>query len=223
MAIEDAYQQLTQNEKEVLAKDRERWERMGAGAHLNDWLAYGEGLLLRRQMAMRIAFVNRPEGRGYAEAFAALMRRDGLDSMDKASMTAVLWLHDNPEHMTMLREIMAGLTPGERSRLNSPKSARERVTAVLKARGAGTEASLKASPLARLKEENAELRRKLAALEAKADGGHLDAGLDTVANIVSTLVGNNVARPGRLKAIRDGLTVEIEKRKAEQKTGSTRQ
>jgi hypothetical protein len=175
MAIEDAYQQLTQNEKEVLAKDRERWERMGAGAHLNDWLAYGEGLLLRRQMAMRIAFVNRPEGRGYAEAFAALMRRDGLDSMDKGSMTAVLWLHDNPEHMTVLREIMAGLTPGERSRLNSPKSARERVTAVLKARVAGTEAKLKGSPLAKLKEENADLRRKLAVMEAKAvDGGLFD-------------------------------------------------
>ena len=52
---------LTVSERQVLDDDRERWRRMGSGAHLDDWLAYGPGLLIRRRLAMRIAYVNRPE------------------------------------------------------------------------------------------------------------------------------------------------------------------
>ena len=70
---------LTVSERQVLDDDRERWRRMGSGAHLDDWLAYGPGLLIRRRLAMRIAYVNRPEGKGYARAFAQLMEHDGLD------------------------------------------------------------------------------------------------------------------------------------------------
>ncbi len=87
---------LTVSERQVLDDDRERWRRMGSGAHLDDWLAYGPGLLIRRRLAMRIAYVNRPEGKGYARAFAQLMEHDGLDTMDKTSISAVLWLHDAP-------------------------------------------------------------------------------------------------------------------------------
>ena len=36
---------LTVSERQVLDDDRERWRRMGSGAHLDDWLAYGPGLL----------------------------------------------------------------------------------------------------------------------------------------------------------------------------------
>jgi len=35
---------LTVSERQVLDDDRERWRRMGSGAHLDDWLAYGPGL-----------------------------------------------------------------------------------------------------------------------------------------------------------------------------------
>jgi hypothetical protein len=58
---------LTVSERQVLDDDRERWRRMGSGAHLDDWLAYGPGLLIRRRLAMRIAYVNRPEGKGYVQ------------------------------------------------------------------------------------------------------------------------------------------------------------
>jgi hypothetical protein len=37
---------LTVSERQVLDDDRERWRRMGSGAHLDDWLAYGPGLLI---------------------------------------------------------------------------------------------------------------------------------------------------------------------------------
>jgi hypothetical protein len=39
---------------------------------------------------MRLAHVNRPEGKGYALAFAQLMKADGLDTMEKTSISAVL-------------------------------------------------------------------------------------------------------------------------------------
>jgi hypothetical protein len=81
---------LTVSERQVLDDDRERWQRMGSGAHLDDWLAYGPGLLIRRRLAMRIAYVNRPEGKGYARAFAQLMEHDGLDTMDKTSIGGAL-------------------------------------------------------------------------------------------------------------------------------------
>jgi hypothetical protein len=174
MKIETERANLTQSELGVLAEDRERWKRMGAGAHLDDWLAYGPGLMLRRRMAMHIAFVNRPEGKGYVQAFAALMEADGLHTMDKQSISAVLWLHDNPEHMTILREIRDTMTIGERSRLNSPISARQRVEKLLKvrtkAREEGTdeaqaEAEMKTSPMARMRAQNLEQQRRIAHLE----------------------------------------------------------
>ena len=43
---------------------------MGAGGHLDDWLAYQPGLMIRRRLAMRLAFTNKPEGKGYVQAFA---------------------------------------------------------------------------------------------------------------------------------------------------------
>ena len=58
-------QELTAGEIHILAEDRERWRKMGAGAYLDDWLAFGPGLMIRRRLAMRRAFVNRPEGKGY--------------------------------------------------------------------------------------------------------------------------------------------------------------
>ena len=114
---------LTVSERQVLDDDRERWRRMGSGAHLDDWLAYGPGLLIRRRLAMRIAYVNRPEGKGYARAFAQLMEHDSLDTRDKTSISAVLWLHDAPERLSVLREIRGTMTVGQCARLNSPISA----------------------------------------------------------------------------------------------------
>jgi hypothetical protein len=165
---------LTQSERDVLKHDAERWRRMGAGSHLDDWLAYGPGLMIRRRLAMRIAFVNRPEGKGYAQTFAALMKADGLDHMDKTSISALLWLNDEPERIQMLRELRESMTPGERSRLNSPISARKRVEQILNARHSGTEESVKVSPVAQLKEQITKQAREIAELQqklAKRDDG----------------------------------------------------
>jgi hypothetical protein len=209
MKVEIEHEQLTDSEGKVLAEDGTRWKRMGAGAHLDDWLAYGPGLMLRRRMAMRIAFVNRPEGRGYAQAFGDLMQRNGLHTMDKTSVSAILWLHDEPERMTTLRQIRDTMTVGERARLNSPISARQRVEKILKVREAGQETVVKTSPLARqaaLVAEQAReiehLKEQLAAAERR-DGSLFDLKRDSVDSIANTIVGSITA--GRAESIARGV------------------
>ena len=97
---------------------------------------------------MRLAFTNKPEGKGYAQAFGELMKADGLlDPAVKTSFTAVLWLGDDPERMKVLRELREAMPPGQRSRLNSPITARQRVEAILQARRHGVEESVKTSPV----------------------------------------------------------------------------
>src|SRR5262249_48884876 len=160
------------SEREVLARDGERWRRMGAGGHLDDWLAYYPGLAIRRRLAMKLAYTNQPAGSNYKEYYAQLMAKDGMDAGDK-SFSHVLWLGDDPERTQILRDIRENLTPGQRSRLNSPIAARQRVEAVLKARESGTEDKVKASPVALLKEQKAALEREVATLReklARADG-----------------------------------------------------
>ena len=147
MSIEDIKQsELTASEREVLTNDRTRWERMGAGAHLDEWLAYGPGLMIRRRLAMRLAFVDRPEGQGYTAAMSQLLEADGIQTKDKTAMaafTAVQWLHDEPERLVILREIREAMKPGQHSQLNNPISARQRVHKILAARASGTEERVK--------------------------------------------------------------------------------
>lgn len=192
-----AQSELTASERTVLAEDRARWERMGGGAHLDDWLAYGPGLLIRRRLAMKLGHVNRPEGRNYAAAFSALMEKDGLHTMDKTSISAVLWLEDNPEHLRILREIRETMTVGERSRLNSPIAARQQVEKILKVRAGGVEETLRTSPFAMLKRKVAEQDRQLADLQERlasaqrdADRSFFDIKLDRAEHIGRALADN---------------------------------
>jgi hypothetical protein len=180
--IERAERELTVGEREMLAKDRELWRHLGAGAHLDEMLSLGPGLMLRRRLAMRMAFVNRPEGKGYGQKFNAIMVRDqfydraGKDSTARTIMSNIMWLHDEPERLAILREIRDAMTPGERARLNSPGAARQRVEAVLKARKSGTEETLRGSPVTKLREQLVEKDREIAHLKAqlaKADAGSL--------------------------------------------------
>jgi hypothetical protein len=198
MQIEDIKRtELTQSERDVLTDDRARWRKMSGGSHLDDWLAYYPGLSIRRRLAMRIAFVNKPEGKGYNTAFSQLMQADGLDSKDKM-WSHVLWLRDDPEHERVLRELREAMTPGERSRLNSPISARQRVEKVTKAREGGTEEKMSQSPLAMWKNRAAEHARKIAHLEEQLasaeqrqeDGSLFDLKNDSADNIAMAIVGN---------------------------------
>jgi hypothetical protein len=191
---------------------------------------------LRRQIAQRIAHVNKPEGKGYTQAFAALLEADGLNTMDKYSISAVLWLNDDPERMTVLREIRETMTIGERSRLNSPISARQRVEKILKMRKAAAqtreegregepegepedepEECPRLSPMARLKEQIAEqtreiehLKERLAAAEQR-DGSLFDLRRDAIDDIAAVIMSN--ATPGRVQGIAHALIRLLKKQK----------
>jgi hypothetical protein len=193
--------ELTVSERDVLANDRERWKRMGAGSHLDEWLSFGPGLMIRRHLAMKLAHTNRPEGRAYNENMSALMVRDGFYSAKetknsgiKLTMTAVLWLHDEPERLIALREIRDTMTPGERARLNSPISARQRVEKLLKAREGGTEEKQKDSPVKLLKDKIAVLESDLAKANAKLakrdDGSLFDLKNDSAEDIIAAVLAN---------------------------------
>jgi hypothetical protein len=148
---------------------------------------------------MRLAHTNKPEGRGYNIEFGRLMLHDGLNWKDgtvKNSMGAVLWLNDDPERLIILREIRESMTPGERARLNSPISARQRVEKVIKARGGGAEETVRFSPVSNLKREIAEkdraiahLEERLAAAEAR-DGSLFDLKRDSADEIVRAVLAN---------------------------------
>jgi hypothetical protein len=191
MTIQEIKQaELNVGERDVLERDKERWQRLGAGAHLDEWLEFYPGLAIRRRLAMRIAFTNKPEGKGYSTALSQLYADDGFNIDDKSMMKAftdVLWLGDDPGRVTVLREIRETMTPGQRSRLNSPISARQRVEAVLKARASGKEEKLKGSPVTLLKQRIVELERELATtrekLAGKDDGSLFDLRNDSAADI----------------------------------------
>ena len=105
--------------------------------------------------------------------------------------TAVTWLDDDLKRMTILCEIRDNKSPGERSRLNSSISARQRVERVLKARTGGTEEKLRDVPVAILKQQKLELARQLAHAEerlAAAGAGSLfDLKRDGVADIAKVI------------------------------------
>jgi hypothetical protein len=221
MTIESVLQtELTASERGVLEEDRKRWKHIGEGAHLDEWLAFGPGLDICRRLAMKLAHTNRPEGRGYTTAMAQVLRHYGMawsDPIVKSSMTAVLWLNDDPERMTILRDIREAMTPGQRSRLNSPISARKRIEAELKARrapDAEPEEARRTAPLALMKARNAELERKLAHVEeqlASAETGSLfDLKHDTAAAIGQVVVNTVSEHKAKaiMAAIKEGLATK---------------
>jgi hypothetical protein len=210
--------ELTPSERQVLDRDRERWQRVGGGAHLDEWLEFYPGLDIRRRLAMHIAFTNKPEGKGYALALNQLYEADGFNTRDKSMLKAftdVLWLNDDPEHMTILREIRESMTPGERSRLNSPISARQRVAQIIKARKRGAEEKQKDSPLAVAKRRVAELERALAEANAKLarkdDGSLFDLKADPVKDIAEAIAAN--LHEGKAAALAAAIPEAIKQRK----------
>jgi len=221
MNVDDIQQaELIASEREVLAKDRARWKKLGAGAHLDEWLEFGPGLMIRRRLAMKLANTNKPEGRGYNTAMGRLMLHDGMSWQDntlKKSMSAVLWLNDDPERLIALRELRETMSPGERSRLNSPITARQRVEKVLIARAGGTEEKVRQSPVANLKRDKVELQRQLADMEERLaaaearDGSLFDLKRDKPDDIAKAIVAN--VSEGKAKTIAEHILAACKKAK----------
>jgi hypothetical protein len=139
---------LDAEDRKTLAEDRKRMERLGKGSQLDDWLAFGPGLLIRRRLAKNIAGLAETDpakGHRYSRAFKQQMEMDGLydrttkSDVMKSTFTAVLWFYDDEKleerRREILEEIRRNMTPGQRARFNSPISAQQRVLDELRTRG----------------------------------------------------------------------------------------
>jgi hypothetical protein len=240
MPIEDIIASLPAELRLRLERDAERAKHMVGGGHLQDWLDYEVSFWGIRNEAMRIAHVNRPEGRGYSEAHGQLMAHYGLNHLDGGTVSAVLWLTDPREktksgedHLTrkeVLDGILKQLTPGQRSRLASPISARQRVQKRIAELEASESATDNASddakiekPLSKLKQTEQMLAKALQEkhqleeqLRRKDDGSLFDLKNDTVENIVMAIASN--VSPNKAESIGKRL-VEHVKRKRQRPAG----
>jgi hypothetical protein len=134
---------LTDAQRAVLAEDRKRMTKLGKGGQLDEWLAFGPGLMIRRELAQDIAGTQDLKSIKYKRAFKAQMEVDGLydatttNNTMKAIFTAVLFFHEElaQRRLDVLAEIRRDMTDGERARLNSPITARQKVEKVLRERG----------------------------------------------------------------------------------------
>jgi hypothetical protein len=139
---------LDAEDRKTLAEDRKRMERLGKGSQLDDWLAFGPGLLIRRRLAKNIAGLAETDpakGHRYSRAFKEQLEMDGLydrttkSDVMKSTFTAVLWFYDDEKleerRREILEEIRRDMTPGQRARFNSPISAQQRVLDELRTRG----------------------------------------------------------------------------------------
>ena len=123
---------LDAEDRKTLAEDRKRMERLGKGSQLDDWLAFGPGLLIRRRLAKNIAGLAETDpakGHRYSRAFKQQMEMDGLydrttkSDVMKSTFTAVLWFYDDEKleerRREILEEIRRNMTPGQRARYQS--------------------------------------------------------------------------------------------------------
>jgi hypothetical protein len=105
------------------------------------------------------------------------------------------------------------MKPGERARLNSPISARQRVEKILKARakGADAEAKDKESPVAKLKAQIAERDREIAKLRTRSDGSLFDLKADDVKSIAEAIAAN--ISEGKASALASAISLAVKERK----------
>ena len=123
---------LDAEDRKTLAEDRKRMERLGKGSQLDDWLAFGPGLLIRRRLAKNIAGLAETDpakGHRYSRGFKEQMEMDGLydrttkSDVMKSTFTAVLWFYDDEKleerRREILEEIRRNMTPGQRGRFSA--------------------------------------------------------------------------------------------------------
>jgi hypothetical protein len=170
---------ISEADWKILTDDNKRWKEMGAGQHLDQWLAYGPGHAIRRREAIRLT--NNTKGQNYSLAMSMLGQLAGMDPSDKKLMRYLadaLWLTENEDRMEILAEIRASMTPGERARLNAVDTARKRVKAILDERLTDPHERAKHGLAARQKEPKPSHPSKEERDQALRDEGAADARQD---------------------------------------------
>ncbi len=95
------------------------WKRLQKGGRdWGDWYMVGEALAAGRELAMRGAETNRPEGSAYNQLFGEWLVRYGLQNIDKSDRAKLLKIVEQPE----ILEWRQSLPQNERMKLNHPSS-----------------------------------------------------------------------------------------------------
>lgn len=103
----------------VSRQTTEAWRRLKKDRNWGDWIKVGEGLRLWRDEAMRAAGTNRPEGKGYNQAFGDRLTKYKLDDMDKGDRSRLFAVMDNLPAIEAWRQ---GLPLKDRLKLNHPST-----------------------------------------------------------------------------------------------------
>jgi hypothetical protein len=228
MIIETIIAGLPVEMRERFERDARRAEHMVGGSHLQEWMDFEVTLHSIRSEAMRAASTNKPQGRGYNEAHAALMHYYKLDQLDKTSVSAVLWLTDpkdkyGPDMLTrkqILDSLLSVMLPHERSKLGSPITARQKVQKrieLLAKSGEDTSDVVTEKPLSKSKQTEQELAvalEKVARLERQVarhdDGSLFDLKHDNVISIVTVII--NTVSPNKAKEIASAIMAQLKKK-----------
>ena len=96
------------------------WKRLKTGGRdWGDWLTVGELLMAGREVAMRGANTNQPEGAAYNQLFSQWLTRYGLKDMDASDRARLLKVMG---HLGEIHDWRQSLTTTERLKLNHPST-----------------------------------------------------------------------------------------------------
>jgi DNA repair exonuclease SbcCD ATPase subunit len=111
-------QAMSEDDREnVIQQGIDAWHQLKKS--WEHWRMVGKALLVGREWAMHHAGTNRPEGKGYNQAFGGWLERYKLNDIDQGDRHRLLEVMDNLDKIEGWR---AGLTEGERRKLNNPST-----------------------------------------------------------------------------------------------------
>jgi hypothetical protein len=170
-----------------LAKAAEADARIRQGDHFHDWLSWGIGLTTLRDIAMRDAHTNTPQGRTYNVAIGRLMEDNPwAKSRDNATKSAAMWLADNMAVVIGWRETLA---QNQREQVNHPQVVKRNFLKATAVKEPKPEKQAQ-TPYDRIRElqgQLAEVEERNAHLEGKVDGGSFDIERDSFEDIKAVI------------------------------------
>ena len=115
-------------DEEALNEARKALRNIKRGASLADDLKLVRALIIGRRHAMQAAQTNRPDGRGYNEAFSSWLKQEGFDTIGEQPRRAMLYLGEHWGDTLALIEKLHNEEPDILEEIG-PRGLRDRVKA----------------------------------------------------------------------------------------------
>jgi hypothetical protein len=194
MSIESIDQELNTHDRGIVETADRVWQRIaGADGHYEDWNMVRDALMVGRQYTMRALHIQNPKGKAYNDLFGRWRNRH-FPKMHPVTCSNLLFLAD-PEVRLIVDDLRRAMSDTERMQITHPDTMAKRVRRFIKDRDREAASKPRLSPVERLKQENAELKRRLG---SQAEGSLFDFHRDSVEDIATVLVGTNAGRAERI-------------------------